>query len=107
MSARQRPLRIALVISDLSHGGAERQVIEISKHLDTHRFEVFPISLSTHNPLVDDDTELARRLTIVRKKHKYDLTVPVRLAVVMRKLKIDLVHAFLFDAEIATRIAAT
>ena len=42
-----RPVSIGLVIGQLTHGGAERQLYELAKRMDRSRFEPIVISLST------------------------------------------------------------
>jgi glycosyltransferase involved in cell wall biosynthesis len=48
----------------------------------------------------------AECLSIVAKKGRFDISVIFRVAEVLRQRKIDVVHAFLFDAEVITRLAA-
>jgi glycosyltransferase involved in cell wall biosynthesis len=45
------------------------------------------------------------RLHIVQKNWKFDLTVVPRLASLLKRLQADIVHGYLFDAEIAARLA--
>lgn len=93
-----------LVVSSLGHGGAERQVVQLANHLDRERFEVTVCSLSAKNPLADglDDP---RSLVVVEKTWRFDYGVVSRLANELRRRRIDVVHAFLFDADIASRMA--
>lgn len=96
--------RVLIVISNLGYGGAERQVVEIANHMDKKRFEVYLCSLSSHVPLAGKLND-PDRLHIIEKKSKYDISVIFRLTRLIRQLNIDLVHGFLFDAEIASRLA--
>jgi glycosyltransferase involved in cell wall biosynthesis len=94
-----------LLVSSLEHGGAERQVVELARALDRARFDPLVCSLS-------DDVPLARELPdpdallVVRKRWRFDAATVPRLAARMRERRVDLVHAFLFDAEMAGRLAA-
>ncbi len=99
------PVKLALVISDLSHGGAERQVVELARHLHGESYDVSVIVLSDHNPLLENDLELKQRVTIIPKSGKYAIGVVFKLAKLLRERKIEIVHGFLFDAEMATRLA--
>lgn len=101
MSAR----RAVLVISNLEFGGAQRQVVEFANHAGSLGFDVHICSLSDYVPLADQLTDRDRRLHVVQKKWKFDVTVIPRLARLLRELKPDIVHGFLFDAEIAARLA--
>jgi glycosyltransferase involved in cell wall biosynthesis len=98
-------LRVALVISDLGLGGAERQVVELAKGLGRDRFEVFVVTLTDHVPLLAEDREVERKHYVVKKRWKYDMTVVWRIARLFESLKVDVAHAFMFDAEIATALS--
>jgi glycosyltransferase involved in cell wall biosynthesis len=91
-----------LLISNLEYGGAQRQVVELANHLDPERFEVHVGSLSDYLPLAEG---LRCPVHVVRKRWKYDLTVVPRLARLLRRLRIDLVQSYLFDADVAARLA--
>lgn len=97
---------VMLLISSLEHGGAERQVVELANALDEKRFEVTVCSLSEHVPLAAGLRDADQRLVLVPRKRKYDAGVVWRLAKLMRERRIHLVHCFLFDAEMAGRLAA-
>jgi glycosyltransferase involved in cell wall biosynthesis len=94
-----------LVISNLEFGGAQRQVIDLANSVDPASMDVHVCSLSSYVPLASGLHESERRLHIVEKRSKYDTTVPLRLAGLLRRLGADVVHAYLFDSEIAARVA--
>lgn len=97
--------RLALVVSGLGYGGAERQVIEIANNIDHDRFDPHVFILSDHAPLAAHLREREARLHVIEKRSKYDVTVIPRLARAFHELQVLVVHGFLFDAEIASRIA--
>lgn len=99
-------MRIVLVISNLEYGGAQRQVVELANNMDASRFDVHVCSLSSYVPLADRLRHRDRRLHIIAKKWKFDITVVPRLVRLLRRLRADVVHGYLFDAEIAARLAA-
>ena len=105
-SANSEPLKISVVISNLTFGGAERQVVELCNNIDRNKFDLHVFILSGHAPLARYLDEAENRLHIVRKKNKFDVAVIFRLAKEFRRLGIQVVHGFLFDAEIASRLAA-
>lgn len=97
-------VRVALIISSLEFGGTQRQLIELvnaSRQLDVRYFIV---SMSGATPL-------ARQLSdpdvvhIVNKNSRFDVSVVPRMAKLLRNLEVDIAHGFLFDAEIAVRLA--
>ena len=99
-----RRIRLVLVISNLEFGGAQRQVVELANHLDPEQFDVHVCSLSDYVPLAKG-LRRPERLHVVRKRQKFDITTVVRVARLLRRLQADVVHGFLFDAEITTRLA--
>ena len=99
---REKPINVALLISGLSYGGAERQVIELANNLTQTEFSTKVIVLTNHNPMAG---HLRRDLHVLAKKHKFDVGVALKLRKLIVEKQIDLVHSFLFDANIAARIA--
>jgi glycosyltransferase involved in cell wall biosynthesis len=99
------PYPIVIVITNLEYGGAQRQVVELVNRLDPARFDVHICSLSDYVPLADRMDDRKVRLHIIVKKWKYDVTVVPRLMRLLHRLKADIVHGYLFDAEIASRLA--
>lgn len=98
-------INVLLLISTLEYGGAQRQVIELANHLDPQRFNVAVCSLLDYVPLADQLRDREHRLHIVRKLYKLDFTVVPRLAMLCKQLRIDILHSYLFDADIAARLA--
>jgi len=98
--------RVAIVISNLEFGGAQQQVVALANNIDPELFDLHVISLARFVPLAEHLSIPKGRLHIVSKRWKYDITVAFRLASLLRSLKVDIVHGFLFDAEIASRMAA-
>jgi glycosyltransferase involved in cell wall biosynthesis len=98
-------VRLLLLVSSLEEGGAERQVVELANSLDPAEFQVFVCSLSERVPLASGLREHVP-LHVIRKKWRFDFGVVLRVARLMRQLRIHVVHGYLFDAEIAGRLAA-
>jgi glycosyltransferase involved in cell wall biosynthesis len=97
--------RIVIAISNLEFGGAQQQIVELLNNLDPDRFDAHIVSLSEFMPLAENLRIGSANIHVIRKHWKYDLTVPIRLAALLRRLRADVVHGFLFDAEIACRVA--
>lgn len=96
---------VVLVVDDLGYGGAERQVVELANNMDREHFDVHVCALSNHVPLSDRLVNAQERLHIIEKAHRFDFTVVPRLARLLRTLDTDIVHGYLFSAEIASRLA--
>ncbi len=90
-----------LLISGLTYGGAERQVVELANNLDPDQFTVTVCTLTSRNPL---GRKLRKDLFVVKKVTKYDLSVVPRLRRIVAERKIDVIHSFLNDANIAGRL---
>jgi glycosyltransferase involved in cell wall biosynthesis len=93
------------VVSNLDYGGAQRQVIELANEMDPQRFEVHVCSLDRHLPLANTLRLGRDRHHVIQKRWKFDAWVVFRLARLLRSLQADVVHGFLHDAEIASRLA--
>jgi glycosyltransferase involved in cell wall biosynthesis len=93
-----QPLSILVVINDLGRGGAERQIFELVTRLDR---QCFRPSVATFVPDVEYRDRLREAgvdLFILNKSGWREATLPMRLANVMRRVKADVVHAYLFPA---------
>ena len=94
-----------MVVDDLRYGGAERQVVELANNIDRNRFDIHVCALSDDVPLRDTLIDAEHRLHTIRMMNRLDFTVIPRLARLVRALKADVVHGYLFSAEIASRLA--
>jgi len=104
MTGRGKKITVVIAISNLEYGGAQRQVVELANNIDTDRFDLHVCSLSDYVPL-SALLGAVQRLHVVQKGFKFDLSVVPRLASLLKKVNADIVHGYLFDAEIAARLA--
>lgn len=105
MKVTRKRICAVLVIDDLEYGGAQRQVIELANNMDQDRFDVHVCTLSDYVPLGKQLRNSKDRLHTVVKKNKVDFTVVPRLARLLKSLNADIVHSYLFSADIASRLA--
>src|SRR6266850_4199463 len=99
-------MRILYVISGLGFGGAEKQLVELAKQLAGHGHEV---AIYTLNRVVPREPELAGsgvKLIVDQKRAKLDLAVLWRLRRTINRWRPDIVHGFLFDGDLYSRVAA-
>jgi len=96
---------VVLVISDLEFGGAQRQVVELANNLDPTRFQTYVCVLADYTPLAAFLDEPGKRLVVIKRHFKWDISVVFRLAAFLRSKNAAIAHSFLFDADIATRLA--
>ena len=96
MSAR--PRQVLILIGQLGRGGAERQVHELATRLPRDRFEPTVVTFEPnghYQPLLE--SEGVEVLVIPKAGWREALVVP-RLASLLTRRDVDLVHAFLFPA---------
>lgn len=96
--------RILYVITELDVGGAERALVELATRLDRERYAPEVACLAGEGPLAEPLRERGIPVHCLAARGRWDLRVLWRL----RKLAagFDLVHSFLYHANMATRIAA-
>ena len=104
-AAVAKPIPVLILISNLGYGGAERQVVEIFNHIDRKKIDLHLCTLSSHLPNAPSLIDLPKRLHNIQKKHKYDFSVVGRVYKLIKLYRIEIVHGFLFDAEITARLA--
>jgi glycosyltransferase involved in cell wall biosynthesis len=104
-SPHETPITVVIVISNLEFGGAQRQVVELANRIDRETVTLHIVSLSSYIPLASQLRAPEDRVHIIEKKSKFDISVVPRLARLLRRLRADVVHGYLFDAEIAARLA--
>lgn len=93
-----------VVVSNLEYGGAQRQIVELVNNMDPDRYLVRIVSLSDYLPL-QKQLRPGIDVDVVYKKSRFDFTVAFKLARLIRQFNIDVIHSYLFDAEIAARLA--
>lgn len=111
-SASSRPLRIALCITGLEYGGAEKCLTELAARVDRRRFEPVVYSLAPR-PAPGRPSVVPRLVQAgvethfldVRRTWQFPLAVR-RLALRFRQERPDLVQTFLFHANVVGRVAA-
>lgn len=101
-----KPISVCLLISSLEFGGAERQVVEMVRSFDREVVNPTVCSLSSEVPLARFLPGKREELSIIEKRGRFDFTTVFRVARLLRRQRVDVVHAFLLDAEIVARLAA-
>ena len=105
MKETKKGICVVLVVEDLGYGGAEGQVVELANNLDRDRFDVHVCSLSDHVPLSRKLRNAKHRFHVINRTNSFDVTLIPRLARLLRVLRADIVHGYLFSAEIISRLA--
>ena len=103
--ATQRPLRVLLVINSLIYGGAETQVIALSRELASRGHEVTIHTLRANNPRAKDLDESGVRIVVGSKRWKFDPTLLLEIRRAIARFKPDVVHGFLPEGNLYARLA--
>jgi glycosyltransferase involved in cell wall biosynthesis len=98
-------MKILFVIGGLQAGGAESQVILLSKELVRRGHRVGVYVLSAQGARVDALAGSAVELTLDDKRGRIDLGVIARLRRYVRRFRPDIVHGFKYDGNLYARIA--
>ncbi len=99
-------MRVLFIISDLDLGGAQKQVVEISRQLVRHGHEAAIFTLNNVVPRGPDLEGSGVELVVAQKRSKLDARVLGRLRRFIRDWRPDIIHGFLFDGDVYGRIAA-
>ncbi|MEW5767278.1 MAG: glycosyltransferase [bacterium] len=99
-------LRVMQIIATLVVGGAESQLCELVKGLNKEKYEVSVCCLTRGGPLKEKIEELGIPVYILGKRNKLDFTVLFRLVSLLKRKKVDLVHTWMFTANMWGRLAA-
>ena len=99
-------MRLLLVISDLALHGAQKQVVELARELDRLGHAVAVYTLNDDVPRAAELAGSGVEVIVDQKRSKLDLAVIGRLRRRIVSWRADIVHGFLYDADIYTRIAA-
>ncbi len=103
----QTPISVLLVIDDLGRGGAQRQLTELVKAMPRDRFVLHVVSLSTTKC---DYVEMIQRtgtpLTLIAQSGTWSWPTFFSLLRLVRRIRPQLVHTWLFTAGLYGRVAA-
>lgn len=99
-------MNIVKVISSLSYGGAETQVMNLAKELVRQGHTVTIITTTDHAPREHELENTSVNFICLKKSHKFDLILIKKLRDMFKKIKPDIIHAYLYDAEFFSRLAA-
>jgi glycosyltransferase involved in cell wall biosynthesis len=99
-------MRVLFVISGLAFGGAERQAILLARELVRLGHKACIYTLTGEASRIDELAGSGVELVMDQKRRKLDLAVIGRLRRHIRAWRPDVVHGFLFDGDLYSRLAA-
>ncbi len=101
-----RPIPLALVITELDIGGAERAMVSLATGLDRRRWAPSVIGLGPEGPLALPIRASGIPVRCLDVDSRAPLRAVFRLAAALRAIRPWLAQSFLFHANIATRLAS-
>jgi glycosyltransferase involved in cell wall biosynthesis len=101
----ERPIRLLLLTDSLNAGGAERSVLLLARFLNPAMFRLFVCALGSigGNPLRSEFEQLGIPVTVLGSTRFYHPRSALRLAALVRRERIDLIHAQLTSADLLGR----
>ena len=88
--------KVVFFISDLTYGGAQRQLLALAKAIDKEIFEVYVLYYYPDGPLEKDLQDAQVILKCITKKGRWDLIgFYGRLISYLREIKPDILHGYL------------
>jgi starch synthase (maltosyl-transferring) len=100
------PVGVALVITDLDVGGAERALTALATRLDRSRWRVGVFCLSGPGALAEVIRGAGLPCECLGVSRRNPIQAVARLARALRRFRPELVQGFLFHANLAARLAA-
>lgn len=93
--------RVCLLINDLARAGAEAQLVELALGLKARRYSVEVVLLKARNDFSPGLAEAGVPVTALRRAGWWDVAVLWRLYRHLRQARPDVLHSFLFLANLA------
>ena len=98
-------MKVLYVISGLGLGGAERQIVMLSKDLVRRGHSVCIFTLNNLVPRADELRGSAVELVVDQKRSRLDFALVRRLRRKIKTWQPDMVHGFLYDGNVYARLA--
>ncbi|MCG5053234.1 MAG: GT4 family glycosyltransferase PelF [Myxococcales bacterium] len=86
-------MRVLQVMNTLEIGGAEALVLNLARRIDTRRFALEIASLTTDGTLGPEFRALGLPTHVLDRRAGRDPLLPVRLAALVRRRRIDVIHS--------------
>lgn len=99
-------IRIAFVISDLRRAGAEKQLVMLATALDPARYQIDILLLKETNAFEAELRGSAITTHALKRRGPSDVGVVWRLYRALRRLQPNIVHSYLFFANVLSVLAA-
>lgn len=104
MGDQPKLLKLMLLTVGLGLGGTEGQVLEIASRLDRARFAVIVCCLKGEGIIARELRERGVRVVALGGRGKFDIRTLAKLFSLIRAERPDVIHAFLFWANLLSRV---
>jgi glycosyltransferase involved in cell wall biosynthesis len=100
------PLKLLFITSNLSLGGAERQLFYLIRGLNKERFQTSLVPLWPDYTMRAQFESAGATVVPIHKRWKYDFSLLFRLSAFIRRLQPDIVQCQMYTANMWGRVAA-
>ncbi len=110
MADNRKPKKVMLLLNALARGGAERQALELVKGIDRARFRMSVCAMRAGGTLHSAFAQTGAPVVVLRKRMPADPIRLLELVCLLRRERVDILHAFLTPqivwGYVAARLAA-
>ena len=99
-----RSLRVLLLTVGLGVGGTETQILELASRLQARGTDVVVCALKGEDVVAQELRQRGVRVVTLKGRGSWDVLVLLRLAKLIRLIEPDVLHSFLFFANIGARL---
>lgn len=99
-------INLLQVVNGLAIGGAEKKLLELVKTLDKKRYNIIVCSIGQGGPLQKDFEALGVNVIVCQKRNKFDLSLILTVARLIKECEIDVVQTTLLLADLVGAMAA-
>lgn len=96
--------KILLLVVGLDVGGTETHVLELATRLDRRRFDIMVCTMKSGGRLVPEFARRGVRVLSLEGRGKLDARILLKLWRLVRRERPQIIHAFLFWANMAARV---
>ena len=100
-----RKINILQLVNGFGVGGGEKKLLELVRCLDRDKYNLVVCSVGQGGPLEGDFRELGVDVYVFTKRNKLDITLPLKVADLIKRYQIDILQTTLFYADIIGAIA--
>ncbi len=101
-----KKINILHLVNGFAIGGGELKLLELVEHLDKEKYNQVVCSVGQGGPLHEQFKKVCPKVFVFPKKHRFDISLILKVAQVIKEENIDIVQTTLFYADIIGAISA-